>query len=213
MRKCKLLQILLILVAILCIFSGCNKAEGNPDEYTPTSSLEMTESEAAALGEKVRVILYFTDSKGTNLFPESQLLEFSARDRRTENMAKKICEMLVAGPADTGKYVSTFPKEVSVRSVTISQGVATVDFNGNFTEKISDNAAKLDLMMCAIANTLTELKDVSRVSITVDGKAVGKLSNGFEFKTTPRNTNIIGTQPASADVEYTEEAFMDVPLE
>lgn len=213
MKKSRILQIILFAIGIVCLFSGCSKSEDNPDEYTPTSSLQMTESEAAALGEKVRVILYFTDSKGTNLFPESQLLEFTSRDRRTENMAKKICEMLVAGPADKDKYVNTLPKEAVVRSVTISQGIATVDFNSNFTEKISDQPAKLDLMMCAIANTLTELKDVSKVAVTVDGKSLGKMSNGYEFKTTARNNNIMGAQPASENVEYTEEAFIDVPLE
>jgi len=213
MKRIKLLCVLFIILAVTCIFSGCNKAEESVDEYAPTSSLQMTESEAAALGEKVRVVLYFTDSKGTNLFAESQLMEFSAKDRRTENMAKKICEMLIAGPANKDTYVNTLPKDVSVRSVTISEGVATVDFNGNFTEKISDQPAKLDLMMCAIANTLTELKDVSKVSVTVDGKALGKQGNGYEFKTTNRSRELIGNQPASKTVEYTEEAFSDVTLE
>ena len=213
MKKIKVIQVLLVLTGVLCIFSGCSKKNKNTDESAPTSSITMTESEAAALGEKVRVILYFTDKSGTNLFQESQLLEFTARDRRTENMAKKICETLVAGPADKDKFVSTFPKETVVRSVTISQGVATVDFNGNLTEKMSDQAEKLDLMMCALTNTLTELKDISKVAITVEGKAIGKISNGYEFKTTTRNMNIMGSEPASSKVEYTEEAFIDVPLE
>lgn len=213
MKRNKILQILLVLIGAVCVFSGCSKTEENPDEYTPTSSLQMTESEAAALGEKVRVVLYFTDSKGTNLFAESQLMEFTSRDRRTENMAKKICEMLIAGPANKDTYVNTLPKDVGVRSVTISDNIATVDFNGDFTEKLSDQPAKLDLMMCAIANTLTELKDVSKIAITVDGKALGKMENGYEFKTTARNKDIIATQPVSNSVEYTEEAFADVPLE
>ncbi len=213
MKKSKLLQIILVVLGVICLFSGCSEKEENPDEYTPTSSLEMTESEAAALGEKVRVVLYFTDKKGANLFPESQLLEFSARDRRSENMAQKICEMLIEGPADKDKFVNTISKDVIVKSVTISQGVATVDFSGNFTEKLSDNAEKVDLMMCALTNTLTELKDISAVNITVEGKNPGKLSNGYEFKRTSRNLSVVGTQPVSAGVEYTEEAFIDVPLE
>ena len=213
MKKSKVIQVLLVLMGVLCIFSGCNKKDESTDESAPTSSITMTESEAAALGEKVRVVLYFTDKKGTNLFCENQLLEFTARDRRTENMAKKICEALVAGPADKDKYASTFPKEAVVRSVTISQGVATVDFNENFTEKLSDQAAKLDLMMSALANTLTELKDVTKVAVTVNGKALGKMSNGYEFKVATRNMNIMGSEPAASEVEYTEEAFVDVPLE
>ncbi len=213
MKKKKIVQILAILIGAACIFSGCSKAEEGSDEYTPTSSLQMTESEAAALGEKVRVVLYFTDSKGSNLFAESQLLEFTSRDRRTENMAKKICEMLIAGPANRDTYVSTLPSEVSVRSVTISNNVATVDFNSDFTEKLWSEPAKLDLMVSAIANTLTELKDVEKVSITVDGKALGKMDNGYEFKATGRNQDIVSAQPASNSVEYTEEAFADVELE
>lgn len=213
MKKSKIVQFSAVLIGAVCLFSGCSKTEDSPDEYTPTSSLQMTESEAAALGEKVRVVLYFTDSKGTNLFAESQLMEFTSRDRRTENMAKKICEMLIAGPADRDTYVNTLPKDVSVRSVTISNNIATVDFNGDFTEKLSDQAAKLDLMMCAITNTLTELKDVDKVAITVDGRSLGKMDCGYEFKATARSMELVAAQPASNTVEYTEEAFSDVALE
>ncbi len=213
MKKRNILLCLLILAMVFGNLTGCGKKKENTDEYTPTSSLQLTESEAAALGEKVRVVLYFTDKEGNSLYPENQLMEFSPKDRKTENIAKKICEMLLAGPANKDTYVSTFPKDVVLKSVEVSDGTATVDFGGNFTEKISDKAQKLDLMMCALANTLTELKDISQVAITVEGKALGKMKNGYEFRPIPRSREFIGTQPASENVEYTEEAFADVVLE
>ena len=213
MKNAKILLCLLVSAIILGGVTGCKEKKETSDEYTPTSSLQMTESEAAALGEKVRVVLYFTDKEGNSLYPENQLVEFSSKDRKTENIARKMCEMLLAGPANTDTYVSTFPKGLTLKSVDVSDGVATVDFAGNFTEKISDNAKKLDLMMCALANTLTELKDVSRVAVTVEGKAPGKMKNGYVFGEVPRSREFIGTQPASSSVEYTEEAFADVTLE
>ena len=202
-----------LVLGLLCLFTACSKKQGDKDEYTPTSSLEMTDTEAAALGEKVRVILYFTDTKGTNLFTESQLTEFTAKDRRTENMAKKICEMLTAGPANQDTYVNTLPSDTAVRSVKIENGIATVDFNEAFLSNLSTDPAKLDLMMCAIANTLTELKEINQVIVTADGKAPGKMECGFEFKATSRNMDIVSAQAASVQTDYSEEAFADVPLE
>lgn len=202
-----------MVLGLLCLFTACSKKQGDKDEYTPTSSLEMTDTEAAALGEKVRVILYFTDTKGTNLFTESQLTEFTAKDRRTENMAKKICEMLTAGPANQDTYVNTLPSDTAVRSVKIENGIATVDFNEAFLSNLSTDPAKLDLMMCAIANTLTELKEINQVIVTADGKAPGKMECGFEFKATSRNMDIVSAQAASVQTDYSEEAFADVPLE
>lgn len=202
-----------MVVGLLCLFTACSKKQGDKDEYTPTSSLEMSDSEAAALGEKVRVILYFTDTKGTNLFTESQLVEFTAKDRRTENMAKKICELLAAGPANRDTYVNTLPADSAVRSVKLDKGIATVDFNGAFLDNLSTDPAKLDLMVCAIANTLTELKEINQIMITADGKAPGKLECGFEFKATSRNMEIVSAQAAAAQTDYSEEAFSDVDLE
>ncbi len=212
-RKQYFMCVTAMALGLLCLFTACSKKQGDKDEYTPTSSLEMTDTEAAALGEKVRVILYFTDTKGTNLFAESQLTEFTTKDRRTENMAKKICEMLVAGPANQDTYVNTLPADTAVRSVKMNNGVATVDFNEAFLSNLSTDPAKLDLMMCAIANTLTELKEINQVTVTADGKAPGKMECGFEFKATSRNMDIVSAQAAAVQTDYSEEAFADVPLE
>ena len=212
-RKQCFLCVTAVALGLLCLFTGCSKKQGDKDEYTPTSGLVMTTSEAAALGQKVRVILYFTDTKGTNLFAESQLTEFDAKDRRTENMAKKICEMLAAGPANKDVYVNTLPANSVVRSVKIDKGVATVDFNETFGADLPSDPAKLDLLMCAIANTLTELKEINQVVVTVDGKVPGKTESGFEFKATARNMDIVLAQAAAAPTDYSEEAFADVALE
>ena len=213
MRKRYFLCMAAVAMSLMCLCSACGKQPVDTDEYTPTSSLTMSASEAAALGQKVRVILYFTDRQGTNLFTESQLTEFDAKDRRAENMAKTVCEMLAAGPANKDMYVNTLPAESTVRSVTINNGVATVDFNKSFEANLPGDPAKLDLMVCAIANTLTELKEISRVRITVDGRVPEKTESGFEFKETSRNMEIVSAQAAAPLPDYSEETFADVALE
>ena len=174
-----------VALGLLCLFTACSKKQGDKDEYTPTSSLEMTDSEAAALGEKVRVILYFTDSKGENLFAESQLAEFTPKDRRTENMAKQICEMLAAGPANQDTYVNTLPADSTVRSVKMDKGIATVDFNEAFLSNLSTDPAKLNLMVCAIANTLTELKKLIRSSSLLTVRHRGSWNADLNLKRLP----------------------------
>ena len=209
---------LLLAVGILsvCLLGGCKKKDnGSKEEYEPTSSLEMSEGEAAALGEKVKCILYFTGADGKKLTPEVQLAEFTPKDRRTENLAKKICELLLAGPKDTSLQ-SRMPKDAAVKSVHIEGNKATVDFNEAFLTGLPANSDEINLVVYALVNSLTEIKDLNQVAITVEGKTPGKMECGFEFIVFERNADLIAAAAetlATAADYYTEENFADVQLE
>lgn len=217
MRKVTCISLLLVIGLVsLCLFGGCKKKDSETnDEYEPTSSLEMSEGEAAALGEKVKVILYFSDADGKKLVAETHLTEFTPKDRRTENLAKKVCELLLSGPQDT-TLKNLMPKDAVVKSVHIDGHEAKVDFSETFLSNLPANSDEINLVVYAIVNSLTEIKDINQVSITVEGKSPGKMGSGFEFVEFQRNAELISVAVetvATAKDYYTEENFADVQLE
>ena len=217
MKKIACISLLLVVGVIsVCLLGGCKKEDADKnDEYEPTSSLEMSEGEAAALGEKVKCILYFTSADGKSLAAETQLAEFTPKDRRTENLAKKVCELLLAGPQDTA-LKNQIPQDTVVKSVHIDGGKATVDFSEAFLSKLPANADEINLIVYAVVNSLTEIKDINEVAITVEGKSPGKMECGFEFNVFQRNAGLISSAVetvATAEDYYTEENFADVQLE
>lgn len=217
MKKIACISLLLVVgVVTMCLLGGCKKNDADQnDEYEPTSSLVMSEGEAAALGEKVKCILYFTGADGKKLTAETQLAEFTPKDRRTENLAKKVCELLLAGPKDTS-LKSQIPQDTVVKSVHIDGGKATVDFNEAFLSKLPATSDEINLIVYAVVNSLTEIKDINQVAITVEGKSPGKMECGFVFNDFQRNAEMIAAAVetvATADDYYTEENFADVILE
>lgn len=69
------------------------------------------------------------------------------------------------------KEETTFPKGLSVKDVTVKDGIASVDFNDVFLSR-RHNDYDNTMMVYAVVNTLTEFKDVKKVEFLVDGKPV-----------------------------------------
>lgn len=69
------------------------------------------------------------------------------------------------------KEETTFPKGLSVKDVTVKDGIASVDFNDVFLSR-RHNDYDNTMMVYAVVNTLTEFKDVKKVKFLVDGKPV-----------------------------------------
>ncbi|MCD4670768.1 MAG: GerMN domain-containing protein [Actinomycetia bacterium] len=93
------------------------------------------------------------------------------------NIYKTAVEELIKGPLAKGLY-PTIPSDTVVNSVTVSDGLATVDFNiriiNNF-EEIPHSSGTETLAIYSIVNTLTEFKDIERVKITIGGLSTGEV--------------------------------------
>ncbi len=88
---------------------------------------------------------------------------------------KNIVQEIIKGPADKQTY-QTIPSTVKVNSVTVSSGLAIVDFSKeiitNETEIPHSSTTEM-LAIYSIVDTLTEFKEIQKVRITVEGKQKG----------------------------------------
>lgn len=211
---------LTMLVAALTLLSvGCSEDTSNPEaesvasqneEYSPASSISMTESEAASLGNSIKVKIYYKTLKGDKLCSETKLLQFSNKDKKTDVLASKILDLALAAPSNTG-LVKTLPEGTKLNSVKIKGGVAYVDFNQAFAKGLNDNTEAM-LIAYSVANTLTEFKNVHSVAITCDGNKIE--SSACNFSNLLRNTDIItDIESARPETDYSENVFLEIELE
>ncbi len=205
---------LLAVMMVLCI-AGCSKKNpdsGDGDEYTPTSSLALSEEEAAALSGKMRVKLYYTAPENTQLAGEIHLLEYTAKDAKAEHLIQKVMESLLAGPSEGGKLGVLIPEGAKVENVSIKDDCATIDFNRAFADGLPKEKETAKLLAYSIVNTVTELKEIEKVKITVEGGDIGVTDSGFEFTTFSRSLEMVAAANSTEDV-FSESDYDGVELE
>lgn len=216
-KKAAVLAILLVIAAAFAV-SCSKKADGDTnvsdigsDEYTPVSSLTLTDAEAAALNNSIKVKLYYKTQDGSKISSEVKLLKFADEDRKADVLARKIIEMLIAGPSNSA-LAKTVPDGTVLNSVRIKGNVIYVDFNSAFASAVAnDNNA--NLIAYSIANTLTEFKNVTEVAITADGNKV-ESSSGCNFSRLNRNTDLVtDIESAAPETDYSENVFLEIELE
>ncbi|NLM74804.1 MAG: GerMN domain-containing protein [Clostridiaceae bacterium] len=189
----KLIAIGMILVMLLCSCGKNKNVDEEPEEdLTPTSSLTIDEETAAVLNEKVPVILYFADEQEAKLVKEIRYVDISEAKKGAEVLASIMVKELIAGPK-TDKVKRLIPEGTNLRGpVKIEDRVATVDLTKEFIEKHPGGDTLAELTIYSIVNTLTELKDIERVKIIINGKETknfaGKIKLDADF---PRNEAIV----------------------
>lgn len=91
-------------------------------------------------------------------------------------------EILLDGPATGSKLMRVFPEGTRVLSLTLKNGLATVNFNQRVKE-LNVGSTLEALAVISIVNTLTKFPDVYRVKILIDGKEVESLAGHVDLST------------------------------
>lgn len=208
-----------LLIAAIFTTTGCAKKKdkdavgpgvGN-DEYSPVSGIAMTDTEAAALNNSVKVKVYYKTAKGDKISYETKLMQFTDKDRKADVLATKIVELLVAGPANSN-LVKTIPEGTKVNSVKIKGNVVYVDFNEAFSSAVA-KGTDAKFVAYAIADTLTEFKNINKVAITANGAKI-QTEAGCNFAELERNMDIVtDIAGAALETDYSENVFLEIELE
>ena len=216
-KKSAVIFVLLIMTVLATV--GCSKKKdkntttsglGN-DEYSPVSGISMTDTEAAALNNSVKVKVYYKTAKGDKISCETKLLQFTDKDRKADVLAGKIIEMLIAGPSNSD-LVKTIPEGTKLNSVKIKGNVAYIDFNEAFASAVA-NGENVNFIAYSIANTLTEFKNISEVAITAGGNKI-ETQSGCNFSKLLRNMELVTEiENAALETDYSENVFLEMELE
>lgn len=131
---------------------------GNPADKTaaPDSKADST----TATGKTIKVTLYFATEDNSALKKEEREVQV------IDGAILRACILaLIDGPRTKGLR-QTVPAGTQIRGISTKDGVATVDFTGEFekTNGLEEVVARL-----SVVNTLTEINGIEAVQLRIDG--------------------------------------------
>ena len=114
--------------------------------------------------EKTTITLYFADESGTMLIRTAENVAYSSNIA----MERIVMEQLIRGPLSAGKYYPTVPQNVSILSITTKDGTCYVSLSNAFLSKVGNVTD--ETVLYSIVNSLTELANINKVQIMIDGE-------------------------------------------
>lgn len=144
------------------------------DDYVDSTSADLKNISERTLK------LYFASTDGTQLATEEVLVHY----KNTATVESVVMERIIAGPlSDT--LNRTCPSDTKLNSISVEDGVCTVDMNSRFLENIENQAFTVKIY--SVVNSLCELSNVDSVRILIDGKKAVS-SDGMDISM-PRTAN------------------------
>lgn len=134
----------------------------------------------------INITLYFGDETASHLVPEQRNIKIT----NEKELPKRIVEELIKG-SQTSTGVNTVDKNTQLNSVKVTDNVAVVDFGDNFETLNTGGSARERLCLYAIVNSLTELENVDRVKVSVNGKILELFGQIDLSEPLAKNTDIV----------------------
>lgn len=117
--------------------------------------------------EKVRVRLYFANEAGDKLIETNRTLVYNSNTN--VSMERLVVEQLIAGPSEQvrDQVYPTINPETKIISVAVRDGICYVNLSENFLTQIYSVTS--DVTIYSIANSLSELSNINKVQIAING--------------------------------------------
>ncbi len=130
------------------------------EEYTPQA--EITEEQE----RQTIVSLYFPMKDGDGLNPEARLIDIK---EIINNPYEKLINLLTEGPKNE-KNKKVIPENTKLNKTYLENDCVVLDFSSEILNYSKDSKKDKENMIKSIVNTLTELTEVNKVKILINGK-------------------------------------------
>lgn len=148
---------------MILLATGCanNKTDNNSNKppLTPTQQKETVTEE---------ITLYFGDDQAEYLIPEHRTVQVE-KNASSEKLVQVIVNELIAGPKDESLR-PTIPPETRLLSVEINNNTAKLNFKEEIRTKHWGGSAGETMTITSIVNTVTELNNIDKVQILIEGE-------------------------------------------
>lgn len=168
--------VLMFGAGLIGYFSG---RQGFTDLRRQYDELLDARQELEAQLQQEQVALFFINSAGNRMYLQPVLKTITPG---ADKYQAALDALLQGPPADSG-LISVFPEGSRVRSVSVQDGLATVDLNEQTTRINVGSEGEL-LTIASIVNTLTKLPAVYQVRILVEGQEMESLAGHVDLTET-----------------------------
>lgn len=129
------------------------------DEYVPEE--EIAEEQA----RQTIVSLYFPAKENNQLNPEARLVDIK---EIINNPYEKLVELLIEGPKNE-KNQKVIPENTKINKTYLEEDCVVLDLSNEFLNYKKEDKKEKDNIINSIVNTLTELSEVNKVKILIEG--------------------------------------------
>ncbi len=179
--KNKKIVIIFTVILILILLGGYfaikyakqkQEKENKVDEYTPQE--EISEEQL----RQTIVSLYFPSKETKELIPEARLVDIK---EIINDPYDKLVVLLIEGPKSE-KEESVIPKETKLLKSYMEDDCVTLDFSQEFLNYDKTNEKTKENMVNSIVNTLTQLTEVNKVKILIEGNQNNEFNETYTKK-------------------------------
>lgn len=163
------LILILLVIFWACIFFWPGPVNFMPEETTATSTV-------IAPGMR-QINVYFGNGKLASEASCAEVFPVFRQVKDAPALPKESLEILLQGPTEEEKargYFTSINSGVSVRAVSVGDGVAAVDFDRNLGTGIG-GSCRISAIRKEIESTLEHLPGIHAVIISVGGRSAGAL--------------------------------------
>ena len=178
MKRMTSIAAILAAAAMLALAAGCGDEQKPAQADSPPAQTAQTkdaEKPAQVKPKEMQVNVYYPRNDGTGLIAVSRKVNTEKDDKYTAAM-----KSLLAGTKEKAQ-TNVIPKKAKLRSVTVKDGVATVDFSKELEQNFSGGSTGEEMLIGSIVNTLTDFPEVQKVQILIEGASVETLSGHMDL--------------------------------
>ena len=178
----RLRNILAVILTVLCMamLAGCDEQSKAGSSSSSSIAASSSGSSAASSSDSQKaavmdISVYYPDVNATGLVAVTKTVKAQEADKY-----QAAVEALLAG-TDDKKLTAVFPKKAKLRKVSVSGGVAKVDFDKNLISGFVGGSTGEEMLVGSLVNTLTEFPEIKKVQILVEGKEIDSLSGHLDL--------------------------------
>lgn len=159
-KKIGIIFLILLIIILVGGYFGIQQAKKKQEETTTVEEYTPQEEITEEQERQTIVSLYFPTKETNELNPEARLIDIK---EIINNPYEKLVHLLIEGPKND-KNKKIMPENTKLNKSYLEGDCVVLDFSADI---VSSN--EKDNMIKSIVNTLTELTEVNRVKILVDG--------------------------------------------
>lgn len=145
------------------------KEETAVTEYTPEEEISQEQ-----LRETI-VSLYFPSKENNKLVPEARLIDIK---EIINTPYEKLVNLLIEGPKNE-KNKKIMPENTKLLKTYLESDCVTLDFSSEFLNFNKEDEEEKNNLINSLVNTLTELTEVNRVKILINGEINEEFSKEY----------------------------------
>ncbi len=147
---------------------------------------------------EAKITLSFSSADGDYLVQEVRNVRYNSND----SIEKLIVKSLLDGPNTSGLR-QTIPSSTNIINVSVSDGVCYVNLDANFLNQNQEIAE--GCVLYSIVNSLTELQEVEKVQLSINGDTTGKVRYIYDLSNIYERNEKFYTKPEEMSTQEENE--------